>query len=114
VQQYTAGEVQICDVYIENFLTNHRVKEFCKSVRIGRKKHAISKCMVFVVSPCNHLKQTAYFFNGTYTTLKIYSLKSNKKIIQRLQLELCYQTLVSTCSLAQWRLNVVPHNSKLH
>jgi len=34
----------LCNVYIENFLTNHLVKEFWKSVLICRKKHGISKC----------------------------------------------------------------------
>jgi len=37
---------------IDNFLTNHLVKEFWRYVRICRKKHDISKCAVFIGPPC--------------------------------------------------------------
>jgi len=38
VATYCRWGGNLCDVYIENFLTNHLVKDFWKSVHISRKQ----------------------------------------------------------------------------
>jgi len=51
--KHIAGENRnLCDVYIENFLTNHPMKEFLKISLHLQKKRGISKYTFFIGPPC--------------------------------------------------------------
>ena len=43
-----------CDMYIENFLTNHLVKEFWELVRICQSYHQTSRGLVFLGTRCRY------------------------------------------------------------
>jgi len=68
----------LCDMYIENFLTNLLVKEFWKSVHICQSYYQTSRGLVFLeygvdiiryVIGCN--KSTSRIFTGTFVIMQI-------------------------------------------
>ena len=58
VATYSRWGGNLCDVYIENFLTNHLVKEFWKSVHICQSYYQTSIGLLFSGTQCIWMWQT--------------------------------------------------------